>query len=80
MSTPVSTTVLELAEMIWQKLRPGVPFRYTCDDPYPYDVQKRVPDTTKASRILGYQVTTSLSDILNAVIPWIKQQVGFGNI
>src|SRR5436190_2250736 len=48
-STDVSTTVLDLAKMIWEKLRPGDPFRYVCDPPYPYDVQKRVPDVSKAT-------------------------------
>lgn len=79
-STDVSTTVLELAEMIWKKLKPGVPFRYTCDPPYQYDVQKRVPNVAKAERVLGYRATTPLSVILDNVIPWIKQQVEFGNI
>src|SRR5208283_626974 len=57
LSTATSTTVLELAELIWKKLRPGQPFRYTCDPPYPYDVQNRVPSTEKAARALGYQAT-----------------------
>ena len=72
--------MLELAEMIWKKLRPGVPFRYVCDPPYPYDVQKRVPDVDKAARVLGFRATTPLSEMLDVVIPWIKQQVEFGNI
>src|SRR5438132_992927 len=42
-STDVSTTVLDLAKLIWKKLRPGVPFRSISDPPYPYDVQKRIP-------------------------------------
>jgi nucleoside-diphosphate-sugar epimerase len=80
LSTDVSTTVLELAELIWQKLRPGEPFRYVCDPPYPYDVQKRVPDVEKAQRLLGFRATTPLGDVLDLVIPWIKQQVAYGNI
>jgi UDP-glucose 4-epimerase len=79
-STAASTTVLELAEMIWKKLRPGVPFRHVCDPAYSYDVQKRVPDVSKAERVLGYRATTSLSEMLDVVIPWIKQQVEYGNI
>jgi UDP-glucose 4-epimerase len=79
-STAESTTVLQLAEMIWSKLKPGVPFRYTSDPPYQYDVQKRVPDTSKAERLLGYRASTSLSQMLDVVIPWIKQQVEYGNI
>jgi nucleoside-diphosphate-sugar epimerase len=80
LSTAVSTTVLELAEMIWKKIRPGEPFAYRCDPPYPYDVQKRVPNVEKAARLLGFQATTPLSEVLDTVIPWIKQQIEFGNI
>jgi nucleoside-diphosphate-sugar epimerase len=40
----------------------------------------RVPDTTKAKEVLGYEATTSLDDMLDEVIPWIKEQVENGNI
>jgi nucleoside-diphosphate-sugar epimerase len=80
LSTEVSTTVLELAQLIWQKLRPGEPFRYVCDPPYPYDVQKRVPTVDKAARVLGYRATTPLNEVLDVVIPWIRRQVEYGNI
>jgi nucleoside-diphosphate-sugar epimerase len=80
LSTEVSTTVLELARMIWARIRPGEPFRYVCDPPYPYDVQKRVPSTEKAARLLGYRATTPLAEVLDAVIPWVQQQIEFGNI
>jgi UDP-glucose 4-epimerase len=80
LSTSESTTVLDLARMIWEKLRPGVPFRYVSDEPFRYDVQKRVPEVSKAEKILGYHATTPLSEILDVVIPWVRQQVEFGNI
>jgi nucleoside-diphosphate-sugar epimerase len=80
LSTAESTTVLELARMIWKKLRPGEPFRYVSDPPYPYDVQKRIPNVQKAARLLGFRATTPLSEVLDTVIPWVKQQVEYGNI
>jgi UDP-glucose 4-epimerase len=80
LSTDVSTTVLELAEMIWRKVRPGDPFRYVSDPPYPYDVQRRVPSVDKATRVLGFRATTPLSEVLDVVIPWVKQQAAYGNI
>jgi nucleoside-diphosphate-sugar epimerase len=80
LSTDVSTTVLELARMIWEKIRPGVPFRHVSDAAYPYDVQKRVPDVAKAARVLGFRATTPLSEVLDQVIPWVRQQVEYGNI
>jgi nucleoside-diphosphate-sugar epimerase len=80
LSTAESTTVLELAGLIWAKLRPGLPFRHVSDPPYHYDVQKRVPSVEKAERLLGYRATTPLSEILDVVIPWVRRQVEYGNI
>jgi nucleoside-diphosphate-sugar epimerase len=80
LSTAESTTVLQLARLIWDKLRPGTPFRYVCDEPYRYDVQKRIPSVEKAERLLGFRATTPLTEILDNVIPWVRQQVEYGNI
>lgn len=80
LSTPVSTSVLELAGMVWGKIRKDQPFRYVCDDPFKYDVQKRVPDVTKAKRVLGFEARTSLSEALDEVIPWIENQIRVGGI
>lgn len=80
LSTSVSTTVLELAEAIWKKIKGNEPFRYVCDDPFKYDVQKRVPATDKAKKLLGFEATTDLDTILDEVIPWIKEQIAVGGI
>lgn len=81
LSTPVRTTVLELSELIWNKIHKGKkPFRYVSDPPYKYDVQERSPDTTKAARILSFHADTSLDQILDEVIPWIEQQILVGAI
>ncbi|MCG6550808.1 MAG: NAD(P)-dependent oxidoreductase [Candidatus Magnetominusculus sp. LBB02] len=79
-STDRSTTVLELAELIWKKINTDKPFRYVCDDPFTYDVQKRVPNVEKARRVLGFETATSLEDALDEVIPWIKAQIEIGGI
>ena len=80
LSTSVSTSVIELAELIWTKMNPDKPFNYTSDKPFQYDVQKRVPDTHKAEEILGFTAETSLSDALDEIIPWVIQQVDIGEI
>jgi UDP-glucose 4-epimerase len=77
-STPVSTTVMELAETIWKKVNGDKPFRYVCDNPFEYDVQKRVPSTEKSERILNIECKTTLDEALDEIIPWIKQQIELG--
>jgi UDP-glucose 4-epimerase len=80
-STAQSTTVLELAELIWRKVRgDGVPFRYVSDPAFEHDVQKRVPATGKAKRVLGFEATTTLDQMLDEVVPWIRQAVDDGTI
>jgi nucleoside-diphosphate-sugar epimerase len=80
LSTAESTTVLQLAEQVWSRLRPGVPFRYVSDDPFDHDVQRRVPSVEKAKRVLGFEATTSLDEMLDVVVPWIAQAVQDGLI
>jgi nucleoside-diphosphate-sugar epimerase len=71
-------TILELAQKIWAKLRPGEPFRYVSDTPYPYDVPYRVPDVRKAKAVLGFEATTPLNDMLDEVIAWIRVELDAG--
>ena len=81
LSTDVSTTVLELAELIWRKVKgPKVPFRYVSDEPYSYDVQRRVPAVEKARRVLGFEASTSLAAALDEIIPWVREQIAIGGI
>jgi UDP-glucose 4-epimerase len=80
-STARSTTVLELAELIWRKARgDDVPFRYVSDPAFEHDVQKRVPSTEKAKRVLGFEATTTLDEMLDEVVPWIRQAIEDGTI
>jgi UDP-glucose 4-epimerase len=81
LSTAQSTTVLELAELIWHKIKgPDTPFRFVSDAPFEYDVQRRVPATEKAKRLLGFEATTSLEEMLDEVIPWVGQALTDGRI
>ncbi|MDH5373861.1 MAG: NAD(P)-dependent oxidoreductase, partial [Acidimicrobiia bacterium] len=80
-STSRSTSVLELAELIWDRIHHrSKPFRFVSDPPYPHDVQERIPDTTKAKELLGFEASTSLESMLDEVIPWIDEQVTRGLI
>ncbi len=79
-STARSTTVLELAGIIWRKLRGDEPLRVEHDPPFEHDVARRVPSVDKARRLLGVECTTSLEDMLDEVVPWVVKAVRDGAI
>jgi UDP-glucose 4-epimerase len=81
LSTPTVTTVLELARAIWKKVHGrDDDFAFVSDPAYAHDVQTRVPDTSKAARVLGFQATTTLDTMLDEVIPWIREEIANGTI
>lgn len=80
-STPVGHTVLQLAEIIWHKIKGSdTPFSFVSDEGFEHDVQKRVPDVSKAKEVLGFEATTRLKDMLDEVIPWIENAIAEGKI
>ena len=79
-STNESTTVLELAELIWDKIHCGKrKFKYVSDQGYDFDVQ-RVPDVSKARQVLGVSCETTLNEMLDEVIPWIERAIAENRI
>jgi UDP-glucose 4-epimerase len=79
LSTAASTTVLELAHVIWKKVKgPDVPLQLVSDSPFEHDVQRRIPSVEKAKRLLGFEATTSLSKMLDEVLPWVEQAIENG--
>jgi nucleoside-diphosphate-sugar epimerase len=75
LSTAESTSVVNLAKIIWMKIQPEKPFEAVFDDPFQHDVQKRIPSVKKAKQILGFEATTTLDMMLDEVIPWIREAI-----
>jgi len=81
LSTPYGHSVTELAEVIWRKIKgEDVPLSFAHDEAFEYDVQRRVPATEKAKRVLGFEAATTLEDMLDEVIPWITEAVANGTL
>lgn len=81
LSTAQGHTVLELAEIIWHKINgPTSEFKVVSDVGFEFDVKKRVPDTSKASKLLNFEAKTDLSEMLDEVIPWIRDAIENGTI
>lgn len=79
-STHESTTVKELAKLIWSKINKNKSFNFVSDKPYRYDVQRRIPNVEKAKKLLGFEAKTKLSDALDEIIPWVRKQIKIGNM
>ncbi|MGA7987072.1 MAG: NAD-dependent epimerase/dehydratase family protein [Candidatus Dormiibacterota bacterium] len=81
LSTNAATTVFELAEATWRKIKGAeIPFSLISDQPFEHDVQRRIPSTDKARDMLGSEATTTLDAMLDEVIPWIEQAIAKGAI
>ncbi len=79
-STSRSTSVLELANMVWNEVNGGVPFEFVSDRAYEYDVQKRVPSTEKAKKLLGFEAQITLEEGVREVVGWIREQIELGKM
>ncbi len=80
LSTSTSTTVLELARTVWRKINGDRPLRVVHDEAFEHDVQRRIPSTEKARQVLGFEATTTLDEMLDEVIPWIRDAIADGTI
>ena len=68
-------SVIDLAKLIWKKINPDIKFEVEYEKPFIHDVQKRIPDTTKAKKLLNFEAKTPISKSLDIIIPWIKEKV-----
>lgn len=73
-SSSRATTVLELAKMVWDRVNPDKPFRVAHDQPYLYDVQKRIPDTKKAKGLLGFEATIPLEYAVDELVKYMREK------
>ena len=79
-ATAEGVTVRELAQRIWGKLRGNAALRLVHDPAFEHDVHLRVPDISKARRILGFEASTSLDRALDEVIAWLRAESAAGAV
>jgi nucleoside-diphosphate-sugar epimerase len=74
-STSLATSVLELSQLVWNILNPDIEFSIVSDEALEYDVQKRIPNTTKAKELLGFEAIVSLEETVREVIEYMKGEL-----
>ncbi len=80
-STAKGHTVIELAIEINRIINgPTSNLTFVNEPAFEHDVQKRIPDITKAKELLGFEAKTDLAEMLEEVIPWIREAIEKGSI
>ena len=75
LSTDEITTVKDLVEKIWTKINGNRKLELEYETPLKYDVQKRIPDCSKAKKILNFKATKTLDGCLDEIIPWVSNAI-----
>lgn len=73
-ANPEPFKMLDLAKIIWQKINPDKPFLVKHLAGFPYDIKKRLPDTSKAKRVLQWEAQVRFADGLDEVITWLSRE------
>jgi UDP-glucose 4-epimerase len=74
LSSDVETRILDLAGTIWELCRPGTPLRVQSVPSFQYDVQRRVPEVSKAARLMNWGAEIALREGLEEVVRWQRER------
>jgi nucleoside-diphosphate-sugar epimerase len=74
--TPMS--IEALAKEVWRLCGREEPFRLAHVEPLAHDIQRRIPDVSKAQRVLGWRPEVPLEEGLRRTIDWLKASVPAG--
>ena len=73
--TSKETNIIDLARLIYTLSGKTKPFRYKNVAGFHYDIKRRVPDVTKAKKVLGWEPKVKLEESLPEIITWVKSQL-----
>lgn len=71
---PSPIKMIDLAELLWKLTNCNKPFKLNFVKGYKHDIKKRVPDTRKIQKMLGWKTKIALDRGLIEVIDWLKKQ------
>ncbi|MHB8509951.1 MAG: NAD-dependent epimerase/dehydratase family protein [Candidatus Dormibacteria bacterium] len=71
-SSGQETTILELAERIFNLCDTGRAFAWKSVPGFTYDIRRRIPDVKKAREVLGFQAEVDIEGGLREVVSWLR--------
>ena len=72
LGTSKEIKILDLARTIFNLCGPNRPFRARFVEGFEHDIQRRVPDASKAKRLLGWEPEVPFEEGLVEVIDWLR--------
>jgi UDP-glucose 4-epimerase len=79
-SNPEETTILELAQRIWDLCDTGREFAWKSAPAFTYDIRRRIPDAGKAREVLGFEAEIRLDEGLKEVVDWLRGELSRGTV
>lgn len=74
-STDEETRIIDLAKKIFEICEPEKKFAARFVPSFKYDIQRRVPDTAKARKLLKWRAKVPLKKGLKEVVEWLKKEL-----
>lgn len=78
LGTSEETRIIDLAKIIFEMCRPGEPFQARFVRGFEADLRRRVPDASKARRVLGWAPRVTLREGLVEIVESMRQRIGKG--
>lgn len=73
-ANPNPIKMIDLAKLLWDLINKNKPFKANHVKGFTYDIKKRIPDTKKIKRLLGWEPKVKLNDGLKEVINWLQKE------
>jgi nucleoside-diphosphate-sugar epimerase len=74
-SSPQEMKIIDLAKLLWKLCNQKKPFKVTYVESFKHDIKRRVPNSSKAKKILGWQAKIKLKDGLKEVIATLEKKL-----
>lgn len=74
-ANPKEIKIIDLAKMLWSYCGSNKDFKASFVKGFKYDIKRRVPDTTKAEKLLGWKAKIEIGEGLKEVVKWLKGKI-----
>lgn len=73
-ANPCPIKMIDLAKILWKLINRSKPLKVNYVKGFTYDIKKRIPNTSKIEKMLGWKTKIALDKGLIEVIDWLKKQ------